>query len=253
MVPAGRKVNPSILALAAASGHDEIVIIKPPVVGLIVVGASLLSQGISRDGRVRDALGNTIPSFVAAHGGRGNPAVRAPDTAELLMTEIEDAAVDVLITTGSTAPESDNDVRRVLRDLNAHWLIDGVAATPGSQMLLAQLPDGRFIVGLPGDPPSALAALVTLVAPLLTMLSGAPVDRAHPTATLSADTPVAEYADDTRLAPVKLQHVEGRLVAHPIPDSGPANLQGWALADGIAIVPPGAGFRGDVVSYLPQY
>ena len=67
-----------------------------------------------------------------------------------LIYAIEDANVDVLITTGSTAPDSDNSVRHVLRDLDARWLIDGVAVTPGARMLLARLADGRIIVGLPG-------------------------------------------------------------------------------------------------------
>jgi hypothetical protein len=32
--------------------------------------------------------------------------------------------------------------------------------------------------------------------------------------------------------------------------TGPAGLEGWANADAIAVVPPGAGFRGDVVELL---
>ncbi len=253
LVPAGRIVTPSILAIAAAAGHDGIEIVRPPVVGVIVLGTSLLSQGQSRGGRVRDALSYTVPSFVAARGGRGNPAVRAPDTAELLLHEIDDAAVDVIITTGSTAPGPDNHVRQVLRDLGAHWLIDGVAVTPGAQMLLAKLPDGRFLVGLPGEPQSALAGLVTLVAPLIAALRGAPAMRGYPTAVLFADAPAAEFADDTRLAPIRLELLEAAQVAYPLADTGPAGLAGWAQADAVAIVPPGAGFRGDVVHHLPVF
>ncbi|GDX32741.1 molybdopterin molybdenumtransferase MoeA [Actinomycetes bacterium] len=251
LVPAGRVITSAVLAIAAAAGHDGIEIVRPPVVGVIVLGTSLLSQGQSRGGRVRDALSNTVPAFVAACGGRGNPAVRAPDTADLLLTEIDDAAVDVIITTGSTAPGPDNHVRQVLRDLGAHWLIDGVAVTPGAQMLLAKLPDGRFLVGLPGEPQSALAGLVTLVAPLIAALRGAPAVRSYPAAVLFADTPAAEFADDTRLAPVRLEMLDAAKVAHPLPDAGPAGLVGWAAADAIAVVPPGAGFRGDVVQCLP--
>ncbi|MSO27805.1 MAG: molybdopterin molybdenumtransferase MoeA [Candidatus Nanopelagicales bacterium] len=250
LVPAGRTVTPSILAIAAAAGHDGIEIVRPPVVGVIVLGTSLLSQGQSRGGRVRDALGNVVPAFVAACGGRGNPAVRAPDTADLLLSEIDDAAVDVIITTGSTAPGPDNHVRQVMRDLGAHWLIDGVAVTPGAQMLLAKLPDGRFLVGLPGDPQSALAGLVTLVAPLIAALRGAPPLRSYQSAVLFADTPAPEFAEDTRLAPIRLEMLDAAQVAHPLADAGPAGLSGWAQADAVGVVPPGAGFRGDVVQYI---
>ena len=250
LAPRDRLVTPALIALAAAAGYDEIPIIRPPVVGTLVLGSSLLSAGLPRQGRVRDALGDAVPAFVGAHGARGNPAVRAPDTKDLLLTEIDDANVDVLITTGSTAPEPENHVRQVLRDLGARWLIDGVASTPGAQMLLARLPDGRFLVGLPGDPPSAMAGLVTLVAPLLTALRGAP----QPTlagAVLVDEAPPGDYADDTVLAPVRLEQADHALIARPLAAGGPAGMLAWASADAVAVVPPGFGARGDVVQVIP--
>jgi molybdopterin molybdotransferase len=249
LLSADRLVTPAVLALAAASGYDEIQVIRPPVVGTLILGKSLLTSGPSRDGRVRDALAQTVPAFVGALGARGNPAVRAPDSRDLLLSEIDDANVDVLITTGSTAPDPENYVRQVLRDLDARWLIDGVAATPGAQMLLARLPDGRFLIGLPGDPRSALAGLITLAAPLITALRGAPA-AVYPTAVLIDDAPAADFADDTRLAPVRLTTSDSATIAHPLVDAGPAGLQGWASADAVAIIPPGAGYRGDVVQFI---
>ena len=249
LLEAGTVLTPAAVALAAAAGHDHIDIVRPPVVGVLVLGHSLLAHGLPRDGRVRDALGPIIPAFVAAHGGRGNPALRAPDTRELLLSEIDDANVDVLITTGSTAPEPGNHVRAVLSDLGARWLIDGVAVTPGAQMLLAKLPDGRFLVGLPGDPSAAIAGLVTLVAPLLRTLSGH-AELTYPTAVLIDDAPAADYADDTRLAPVHLAVRDGVRLLRPLDEQGPARLTGWALADHIAVIPPGAGYRGDTVQII---
>ncbi len=107
-----------------------------------------------------------------------------------------------------------------------------------------------FLVGLPGQPASALAGLVTLVAPLVTAMRGAPPAE-YPAAVLMDDTPAPEFADDTRLTPVRLQVIDGEAVAHPLDDAGPAQLAGWANAEAIAIIPPGAGMRGDVVSVIP--
>jgi molybdopterin molybdotransferase len=179
--------------------------------------------------------------------------VRAPDTDELLLREIEDAAVDVLVTTGSTAPGPDNHLRGVLRDLNARWLVDGVSCTPGAQMLLARLADGRFLVGLPGDPPAALAALVTLASPLIRALRDEPVTGHRRSAVLMDDTPPADYADDTALVPVLLEVSAAATQARPLPATGPVGLEGWARAHAIAVVPPGAGLRGDVVELLDPY
>ena len=253
LVPAGRQVTPGVLALAAAAGHDSLEVVRPPVVGVLVLGASLLDRGLPRHRRVRDALGPSVPSFVGALGARGNPAVRAPDTVDLLLREIDDAAVDVLITTGSTAPGPDNHLRTVLRDLGAHWLVDGVAVTPGAQMLLARLADGRFLIGLPGDPQAALAGLVTLATPLIRALRDDPSPGRARSAVLMDDAPPADYADDTGLVPVRLEVSAAGTQARPINPGGPAGLQAWANADAIAVLPPGTGMRGDVVELLDPY
>lgn len=250
LVPARTPVSTAVLALAAAAGSDDVRVVRPPVVGLLVLGNSLLDRGLPRHRRVRDALGPAIPWFVGALGARGNPAVRAPDTEDLLLREIDDAAVDVLITTGSTALGPDNHLRRVLRDLGARWLVDGVSVSPGAQMLLAKLPDGRFLVGLPGDPAAAMAGLVTLVSPLLRTLRDDAVAPGRRSAVLMDDVPPADYADDTGLVPVRLEVSAAGTLARPLPTGGPADLPGWATADALAVVPPGVGLRGDVVVLL---
>ena len=218
------------------------------MVSTLVLGRSLLSHGLPRDGRVRDALGDAVAHFAAGEGARSNPPLRAPDTAELLRAHVADADADVIITTGSTALTPDNHVREVLRDLGARWLIDGVAVSPGAQMLLARLPDERFIVGLPGEPSSALAGLVTIVRPLLRALRGA--QQETPThAVLVDDIEDDDFADDTRLIPVHLDASASHVVARTLP-SGFAALGHWANADGVAVIAPGHGRRGDSVPVL---
>lgn len=243
-------VTPAVVSLAAARGHDELTIIRPPVVGVLVLGAALLDRGLPRFGRSRDALGVAVSAFAGALGARGNPPLRGPDTSDLLLREIDDAQVDVLITTGSTAPGPDNHLRAVLRDLDARWLVDGVNVTPGAQMVLARLPDGRFLVGLPGDPPAAHAALITLVSPLIRALRGV-ADASRPaSAVLLEDIEPADFADDTALVPVRLEVSAAGTLARPLPATGARGMAGWAQADAIAVAPPGAGYRGDVVEVL---
>jgi molybdopterin molybdotransferase len=266
LVHAHTPVTAATLALAAAAGLDSLEVIKPPVVGTLVLGASLLTSGPSRDGRVRDALGWTIPALIGALGARANPPLRAPDTRDLLMREIEDANVDLLITTGSTSPGGNNILREALRDLNAHWLVDGIMVTPGAQTLLARLPDGRLLLGLPGQPAAALAGILTLGAPLIAGLRGDLIDPRHcepsaapPRAQLAEPAPPAEYDEDTVLCPVRLlpdsissttTRMDRLPSAIPIPADGPADLRGWATADAIAVIPSGGGDTGDEVELL---
>ena len=259
LVHAHSPVTAGTLALAAAAGLDTLDVIKPPVVGTLVLGSSLLTSGPARDGRVRDALGLTIPALIGSLGARANPPVRAPDTRELLYQEIDDANVDMLITTGSTSPEGNNILREALRDLNVHWLIDGIMATPGSQTLLVRLPDGRLLLGLPGHPADALAGLLTLGAPLIAGLRGELIDHVTPSAVpprgkLTDSVAAPEFEDDTRICPVRLlpTGVSGDAIpaAVPLPVDGPADLGGWATADAIAVIPPGKTTAGAVVELL---
>ena len=269
LIPAHSIVTPGVLALAAAAGLDTVDVIAPPAVGTLVLGSTLLTNGPPRDGRVRDALGWTIPALLGSLGARANPPLRAPDTHDLLLAEIDDASVDMLVVTGSTSPGGDNILRTALRDIGAHWLIDGISMTPGAQTLLVRLPDGRLLLGLPGDPVAALAGLITLAAPLIAGLRVAALSAPNESAAgddstrlvpsraiLTAATPAPDYDDDTTLVPVRLSatdlpaHSAGDTFATALPADGPARLNGWASADAVAVIPPGAGQAGDTVPVL---
>lgn len=251
LVPAGATVTPAILGLAAAAGYDTLPVVRTPVVAVLVLGDELLERGLPRPGRVRDALGPLVPAWVASLGARGNPPVRVPDTRQALVDEIDDAAADIVVTTGSTARGPVDHLHEVLRSVGARWLVDGVAVRPGHPMLLAKLPDGRFVLGLPGNPLAAVSALVTLAAPLLAGLRGDPDGdlRTAVAATLTDD--VTGHPADTRLWPVALE--SGGVVprARPLRYAGPAMLRSLALADGLAVVPPGGGAGGTDVRVLP--
>lgn len=125
-----------------------------------------------------------------------------------------------------------------LEALGADYVVNTVAVRPGFPMLLARLtdPDGRarFIAGLPGNPQSAIVALVSLVAPLLAGLQGRPMP-ALPHATLAE--PVPGRGDHTHLALVRLDRAAG--TAHPVRHVGSAMLRGLAGADGFAVIRPG--------------
>jgi hypothetical protein len=194
-----------------------------------------------------------ISSTAACHGtvarragtrcpaSRGRPRRRAatrpcgPRHRQLLLREIEDAAVDLLVTTGSTAPGPENHLRSVLRDLNAGGS-STASASPPAPRCSARLPDGRFPVGLPGDPSGTGRA--RHASP-----SSAPCDDPvvdHRSPRLMDDTTPADYVDDT--APCRCSsRCRGCHPGARLPANRPTGLEGWARAHAIAVVPPGAG------------
>lgn len=244
LLPAGTPVTAGVLGLAAASGAEELEVTPRPRVLALVTGDELLVAGLPREGRVRDALGPQLPLLVAAYGGDLVGRSVLVDDRDLLRAALERADADVVVTTGASSVGPADHLRPVLAELGADLLVDGVACRPGHPQLLARLPDGRFAVGLPGNPLAALVAAATVLAPLLAALGGRPL---RTSAGLLAE-PVHASTVDTRLVPVRLEGLR----AHLVPHTGSGMLRGAAAADALAVIPPGEDVpEGAEVELLP--
>ncbi|MGA5817009.1 molybdopterin molybdotransferase MoeA [Kitasatospora sp. NPDC094028] len=243
LLPAGAPVGPAVLGLAAACGHDRLSVHRRPVVQLLVLGDELLASGVPRPGLVRDALGPLLPPWLRAAGAEVAEVRCVRDDFGLLRDALRHSGADVVITTGGTAAGPVDFLHRALAEAGARLLVDGVAVRPGHPMLLAELPGGRHLVGLPGNPLAAVAGLVTLALPLLHARSGRSAEgpAAAPAAVALPGHPV-----DTRLLPVR-RTAEG---VRPLAFDGPAMLRGLALAEALAVVPPGGVAAGETVELV---
>ncbi|WP_434442977.1 molybdopterin molybdotransferase MoeA [Lentzea sp. E54] len=229
LVPAGSRISPAVLGLAAGAGHDTFLAHRRPRVAVVVTGDELLHAGPPRPGRVRDAIGPMLPGLLTGADLLATTHVR--DDPSALADALTADAADVLVTCGATSVGRADHLRRVLRSLDAEVLVSGVACRPGHPMLLAVLPDGRCVAGLPGNPFAAFAAVLTLLQPLLDTLGG---HTARPPVTAWLPD-VGAHPRDTRLVPVT--RTGGAAV--PAGHDRPGSLWGAALADALAVVPPG--------------
>ena len=249
LLPAGTLVTPTVLGLAAAAGYDELTVTARPRVEVLVLGDELLDHGLPRSGRVRDALGPMLPSWLRALGAEVTAVRRLVDDANALHDAVTSSRADVIVTTGGTAGGPVDHVHPVLAAIGARLLVDGVAVRPGHPMLLAALPPGipaggGHLVGLPGNPLAAASGMLTLVAPLLRTLGGRPVPAPY-AAPLTED--VQGHPADTRLVPVVF---DDESAARPLHFAGPAMLRGLAAADGMAVIPPGGARAGHETAVL---
>jgi molybdopterin molybdotransferase len=246
LVASGIPITPALLGLAAAAGYDELTVTPRPRVDVLVLGDELLDAGPPRDGRVRDALGPLLAPWLRALGAGPETTVRRlHDDPDLLHQAVGASTADLIITTGGTAAGPVDFVHLVVHRLGARLLVDGVAVRPGHPMLLALLPAGRPLVGLPGNPLAAVTGVLTLAAPLLRTLGARP--EPVPYAVPLAET-VAGHPIDTRLIPIAFDTGSG--TARPLHFRGPAMLRGLAAADAIAVVPPGGADAGMAVEIL---
>jgi len=239
VLPAGTVVSPALLGLAASLGHDTLTVHRRPRVGVVVTGAELRTSGLPAPGQVRDAIGPMLPGLLHAAGATLTWQARIADDREALLATLRRTDVEVLVVCGATSAGAADHLRGALERLAAEVPVRGVACRPGHPQLLATLPDGRFVVGLPGNPYAALVATLTLLDPLLGGLAGraeAPVQTARLTG------PVTPHPHDTRLLPV----LHTGSAARPLNHDRPGSLWGAAGANALAVVPPAWDGRGEV-------
>ena len=246
LLPAGTVLTPPVVGLAAAAGHDTLLVIPPAAVDAFVLGDELSGSGPPAPGRTRDALGPQLSAWLDAFGAAPPSVVRLPDRLEDLTAALAASQADLIITTGGTSVGPRDFVRAAVAQAGGRVVVDGVHVKPGHPMLLATLPGGRWLVGLPGNPLAACVALLTLVRPLLDHLHGL-----GPACTVTATLATAEPGrpgDGHRLLPVRLG---GDGIAAVLPSCGSAMLRGLAQATGLAVIPPPGAAAGDEVEYLP--
>lgn len=244
LVPPGTPVTPAVLGLAAAAGYDQLPVVPRPRVDVLVLGDELLHRGLPSGGRIRDALGPMVGPWLAALGADVAATRRLGDDAEALRDALTASRADLVVTTGGTAWGPVDQVHPTLARIGAELLVSGVAVRPGHPMLLARLPGGPVLAGLPGNPLAAVSGVLTLAAPLLAALCGrpAPVERE---AVLGDE--VRGHPSDTRLVPVRCPDPG---VAEPLSYAGPAMLRGIAAASALAVIPPGGAPVGAPVRLL---
>lgn len=251
LMPAGVPVTPGVLGLAASCGYDRLSVRRSPGAAVLVFGDELLTEGLPGDGRVRDSLGPSVPAWLRRLGatptGQTPPPVRDTREAhvEALRTAIASGA-RLICTTGGTMSGPVDHLHPALAELGAEYVVNSVEVRPGFPMLLAVVsrPGGgsALVAGLPGNPQSAVVALVSLVGPALAGLLGRPLPEL-PRIRLS--TPVPGRGGYTHLA---LVDAAGGAVGH----AASSMLRGLAGAAGFAVIPPGGtGEVGAEVSLVP--
>ena len=251
LVKAGISLNPAHLALAALAGHDALLVQGKPVVKLLLTGSEVVSKGLPEPGKVRDTFSHQLPAVVEMLGGIMGGQEKIGDSYEEWLNGLEDVALasgapepegagvpvpavlpaDVVITTGGTGRSGTDHLRQAVAELGGRLIIDGVAMRPGHPVVLAELPDGRFVLGLPGNPLAAMMALSTVGEPLLAALGHGKMPAVQE---VPCGTTIEPDPGRTRLMPFRLLYG----MASPAQHTGPGMMRGLASADGVMIVPP---------------
>ncbi len=242
---AGTRINPALVGLLAAAGHDTVAVRQRPRIRLLVLGDEVITSGLPSSGQVRDALGVQVPMWVARLGGVVIDTVRVGDNLDELTGTLARSTrdVDAVITTGGTSRGHRDHLREAISLSTGTVICDGVDVRPGHPMMLG-LVQGTPVIGLPGNPLSALVAMVTLAAPVLDHLLGR---RMPPLGAIRLTAELRSSGTATRL--VLGTEDSGDFVG--VDHASSAMLRGIAHAGGWAVVPAHGAAAGESVDWLP--
>jgi molybdopterin molybdotransferase len=174
-VPAGRRLRAAELGGLAALGVTRVAVRARPRVAILSTGDEVVAaSAVPGPAQVRDVNATTVAAVVREAGGEPVACGIAPDDAAALERALR-AAMDgtdaVVLSAGSSVSVRDLTAGVVARLGVPGVLVHGIAIKPGKPTVLAVC-DGTPVVGLPGNPASALVVAWRIVRPLVRLLGG---------------------------------------------------------------------------------
>lgn len=252
VLPRGTRLRPAEIGGLMALGVTTLRVARRPRVGLISSGDEVIPpEQVPQAGQVRDINAYTLSALVEGSGGQAVHYGIVPDAMEALQETSRRAWREcdvVVITAGSSASTRDITAEAIRSMGPPGVLVHGLHTRPGKPTILGVC-NGKAVIGLPGNPVSALVNGYLFVVPLIEKLMGeTPRPRPRLTARLSVN--LASQAGREDWWPVRLRRVgkeslpspferEGEWIAEPI--FGKSNLIfTLAAADGLLRIPPDA-------------
>jgi molybdopterin molybdotransferase len=236
IVPAGRPLRPQDLGMLAAAGVTSVLVHARPVVTIFSTGDEVVppqTQAL-KPGQVRDATATALAALVSDAGGApvlGGIVADDPGALEKALREALPASDAIVISAGSSVGLRDETAGAVARLGPPGIWCHGLAIKPGKPTLLAEC-DGVPVIGLPGNPRSALVVFRLIGVPLVRLVGGCP----HPPPEASTRAALSrDLASATgRLDVVQVRVREG--VAAPVFGLS-ALLSVLTVADGYIVIP----------------
>lgn len=234
IAPAGRPLRAPDLGLLAAAGITQVRVRSRPCVVIVSTGDEVVAptERRLRPGQVRDATASALAGLVTDAGGEPVLAGIVPDDPELLEAALREGLehADLLVVSAGSSVGARDQTAGVVAKLGEIWC-HGIAVKPGKPTLLADC-GGVPLLGLPGNPSSALVVFRLLGVPLVWQLAGCEQPPPEPVTRACLARAVPSAAGRTDVVHVTVH--DG--MAEPLFGSS-ALLSVLTRADGYLIVP----------------
>ncbi len=242
VVPAGAILRPAEIGGLLALGITLVDVARRPLIGVLSSGDEVVPPDHSvQPGQVRDINSYALSALIEQAGGIARRYGILPDRAEPLENALRTALDEcdaVVITAGSSASSRDLTSTAIKRMGAPGVLVHGVNVRPGKPTILA-VSDGKAVIGLPGNPVSALVIAGLFLTPVIRRLLGVQKERGPYPLPAKLTTNLSSQAGRADYIPVRLVNSEQGLLAEPI--FFKSNLIfALARADGLARIPADA-------------
>jgi molybdopterin molybdotransferase len=254
LLPAGTLLGARGIGLAAAMNHPWLAVRRRPRVAVLSTGDEIAMPGEPLGtAHIVGSNGPALCAFVTALGAEPVHLGIARDSRQSLTAMVAAAAgCDLLVISGGASVGDYDLVKDVLAEAGLVQEFYKIAMRPGKPLMFGRL-HGTPVLGLPGNPVSAMVCAMLFLAPLLRSMLGLAVDLDTATAVLGRDLPANDARQDYLRAGLTRRPDTGGLVATPFPTQDSAVLSGLTAADCLVVRPPhaAAAIAGESVTVIP--
>lgn len=175
LLEAGRCLDFRAMVALAAADRDRVRVYRRPRVAILSTGDELVEPGRALEvpGAIAESVSFGVAGLVRAWGGDVVRRARLADVPEALEAAAEAAlaAADVVVVTGGASVGERDYARSMFASSGLEEVFTKVAIKPGKPVWVARA-GTRLVVGLPGNPTSAMVTARLFLAPLLAGLAG---------------------------------------------------------------------------------
>jgi len=220
LVEAGIRLTPRALVAAAAADLAEVEVYRRPRLRLIATGDELVPPGTARTqaGTIPESVSIGLLALATEWGAESLGKMHLPDDLTLMRPAAMAAAegADLVVVTGG-ASVGERDFARTMFEDALELVFSKVAIKPGKPVWFGRV-DSAWVMGLPGNPTSALVTARLLLAPLLARLSGRDLAEALAWRQVPLGEPLGPTGDRETFSRGRVQDGAVRLL--PNQDSG---------------------------------
>ncbi len=213
----GRRIGGAELGVIAALGMASVPVYAVPLFGIVSSGDEIVDvRAKPKLAQVRDSNRWALAAKLARLGAAVKHYPIAPDVETEYARILHSAVAEcdgVLLSGGSSVGLRDLTPRLVDRCGPPGVIVHGLRVKPGKPTLLASA-HGKPVIGLPGNPTSALMILEAVAGAIVAQCAGAFPQRSEVEAVLA--TPVRKRLGWTHYVPVRLEETGGICTAFPL-------------------------------------